>query len=150
MDIFIPLHRDDLPLLRLCVESIEAYYSDLSKIFVAYDPDTSAEAIASISRRIIPVPFETVIGRTCGIGFMAQMLAKLTAHHLVDTEAFLCFDADHLVVNKFSDNDLKKDGRFIWHYSDWTAYNEIWREGSNSLSRPWKCHSILWRCRPIY
>lgn len=130
MDIFIPLHRDDLPLLRLCVESIETYYSDLSKIFVAYDADLNAEAIASISKRIIPVPIDTVIGRPCRLGHMAQMLAKLTAHHLVDTEAFLCFDADHLVVNKFADSDLKKNDSFIWYYSDWTAYTEIWREGS--------------------
>lgn len=90
------------------------------------DPPISPDILALLKRiplRVIPVSFPTQCPASTddsSVGCIWQQYIKLHWFRYCTTDSAFLLDSDQLLSGPLTPNDLKHDGKWMWHYRPWS------------------------------
>jgi Family of unknown function (DUF6492) len=146
LDGVLPLTLKDADRARILVESLRAFFPELSTLWVVV-PDVDVAAVANRLGgppvRVLPetqvlpeLPFyrkafrASIAFRRRPQGWYIQQLAKMSGPDFVQSEFYMTFDADVFCTRPLAASDLVRDGRAVCQrsrddvHADWYAWAE--------------------------
>jgi hypothetical protein len=127
--IFIKTYVNDYKWLQYLLPSLDRYAHGFEEVILVTDegdPPISPDVLALLKRtplRVIPAPFPTQCPASTGdedVGYVWQQYIKLHWFRYCTTDSAFLLDSDQLLTGPLAPDDLKHDGKWMWHYRPWS------------------------------